>query len=431
MTENVICTDICIVGAGPAGLAASWQLSKLGIRHVLAEAESFPRHKPCGDIITSPVLRVLQRMDPDILQALKKENLLNPIWKTQIFPPNNQALSLDFLPFNGLPGEASCYAVSRYHLDAVLLEKVLSMEQVDFRESCRIKTIEKTEDGLLLHADNGILLKTRLAIFTSGSSGFLPSRLGRPVPDEECAIGIRAHYENVTWNVSQTALFLDLEEMPGGLYITPLPQGRCNVNLVLSLKKVRKEKTALKEKLEQLLQEKPVLREAFANARRIGNPEGSRLYLGLKKRPVSGANYLLAGDAAGLIEFFSGNGIPQALESGLLAAKTATAALESGCFSAPFLLQYDQDLYRKYPPGKLSTRLVFPLLHLRFFSRLMLRFLNFLSSRPHTNALLRDLLYAKKPGLILRNPGFYYALFFRKAPLVEPSAFRMHSSQQG
>jgi flavin-dependent dehydrogenase len=429
MTENVICTDICIIGAGPAGLAASWQLSKLGIRHLLAEAESFPRHKPCGDIITSPVLRALQRMDPEILQELKKENLLNPIWKTQIFPPNNQALSLDFLPFNGLPGEASCYAVSRYDLDAVLKEKVVSMQMVDFREFCRIKTIEKTEDGLLLQAENGTILKTKLAIFASGSSGLLPAKLGRQIPDQECAIGIRVHYENVHWNSTQTALFLDQEEMPGGLYITPLPQGRCNVNLVLSLKKVRKEKIALKEKLEQLLQEKPVLREAFAKARRIGTPEGSRLYLGLKKRPVSGANYLLAGDAAGLIEFFSGNGIPQALESGLLAAKTAAEALNTADFSAAFLLQYDQELYLKYPPGKLSTRLVFPLLHQRFFSRLLLGFLNYLASRPHTNALLRDLLYARNPGRILRKPGFYYALFFRRVP-AGSTALRL-SSQPG
>jgi flavin-dependent dehydrogenase len=264
-----------------------------------------------------------------------------------------------------------------------------------------------------LETESGLQIETRLLIVATGSGSRLPKQLGVHVPDNESAVGIRAHYENVQWDCRQTALFLEKELMPGGLYITPLPDGSCNVNLVMSLERIQKEKKPLRNHLEYLLQTHPVLKNAFANAVRKNVPEGSRLNLGLRRRSVSGSGFMLTGDAAGLIEFFSGNGIPQAYGSGMLAADTAVQALQQGNFSAEFLKAYDKALLKKYRPEKLSW-LLFPMLHKPMISNAVLNFIRYLAGRPQTNNLLRDLLYSKNPEKLARNPRFLKALLLKK-----------------
>lgn len=409
-TENFARTKICIVGAGPAGVAASISLSKEGIRHLLLDAAHFPRHKPCGDIITSGVLRVLNRLDADILQQLHLQEELNPIWHSLIYPPGGKAISLGFKPFDGNAGQPSCYSISRFALDEALIEKVRSSDIADFREGCRIKSLEIRQDGVLLHTESNKPILAELVILATGSGSSLPAKAGLPVSDDDCAIGIRAHYENTGWPSDQTALFLKPDMMPGGLYITPLSHGRCNVNLVFSLRKAKKDKVRLRDLMEEQIASLPELKEAFSGARISGNPEGSRLFLGIRRRQVSSNRILIAGDAAGLIEFFSGNGIPQAYGSGMLAAEVAAAAIRNGNFSASFLKQFDRRIWQKYQKGGLATRLFFPILHQTRVSRLLLRFLSFLASRPRTNSLLRDLLYSPQPVALLRQPAFWYKL---------------------
>jgi flavin-dependent dehydrogenase len=413
MAEERIQTGICIVGAGPAGAAASITLSKAGVAHLIVDAANFPRHKPCGDILTSGVLRALNRLNPEILSALKNENRLSSVWKTLVYPPNGQPISLDFLPLDGKEGEASCYSVSRHDLDLALIQQIRQSPFADFREACRIKSAENSENYMLLKTEGGLSIEASLVIFANGSGSKLLSSLGHSAANEETAVGVRAHYEGVNWKPEVTALFLHPECMPGGLYITPLAGGICNVNLVMSLEKVKNEKKILRDKMDEMIQSIPDLKSAFAAARRIGNPEGSKLFLGVRPRKVSGERYLLAGDAAGLIEFFSGNGIPQAYSSGEIAAKIALEILSGNNFTAKSMMTYDRELYRKIKPDKIGGQFIFPLLHRTFFSRLLLRFLNHLSARPLTNTLLRDLLYEKNPGKLLRSPAFLYRLLLK------------------
>jgi 2-polyprenyl-6-methoxyphenol hydroxylase-like FAD-dependent oxidoreductase len=112
MSEAVLRPQVCIVGAGPAGAAASLTLSQKGIAHLVVEADHFPRHKPCGDILTSPAIRAMNRLDPDLLEALKAAGQVNPIWQTHTFPPNGKPITIDFLPLDGREGIPSCYSVS-------------------------------------------------------------------------------------------------------------------------------------------------------------------------------------------------------------------------------------------------------------------------------------------------------------------------------
>ena len=414
---ETIQTEVCIVGAGPAGSAASLTLSKKGIPHLVVDAEVFPRNKPCGDILTTGVLRALNQIDPEILIEMKQQGLLNPIWHTLTYPPNGKPINIDFLPFDGKKGEPGCFSVSRREMDMLLVNKLLASGFADFRQGFRVATLKKTKPGFELCSDSGEIIQTKLLIIATGSGNSLLKQLGLEIPKSESAIGIRGHFEGLDWNLQETGLFLHPDIMPGGLYVTPLPDGTCNVNLVMSLNKVSDAGISLRERFDSVVKSIDVLNRKFSNAKRIGNFEGSMLFLGTRRRIVAGDSYMVAGDSAGLIEFFSGNGIPQAISSGRIAGETAISAIENQNFSASFLSDYEDKLYKKIKLNYAGGRIVLPLLHKPYYSGLVLKFLNFLSGRPQTNSMLRDLLYEKNPGKILRKPGFYYKLLFKREPV--------------
>ncbi len=61
--------DVIVVGAGPAGSAAAWELRQSGRDVVVLEKSAFPREKVCGDGLTPRGVKVLQEMGMDLSPA--------------------------------------------------------------------------------------------------------------------------------------------------------------------------------------------------------------------------------------------------------------------------------------------------------------------------------------------------------------------------
>ena len=66
----MIATDVCIIGAGPAGAAAALQLQQLHIPCIVVDKAVFPRDKICGDGLSGKVLTALNRIDKSIGERL-------------------------------------------------------------------------------------------------------------------------------------------------------------------------------------------------------------------------------------------------------------------------------------------------------------------------------------------------------------------------
>src|SRR5690606_35543296 len=147
-------------------------------------------------------------------------------------------------------------------------------------------------------------------------------------PRHHCA-GVRAYYRGVTGLDPQG--FIELiflkDLLPGYLWIFPLPDGRANVGLGLRSDVVRKRRTDLKKLLRTLLAEHPQLRGRFAQATAEGPVQGMGLPLASKRQALSGDGFMLVGDAAHLIDPFTGEGISHAMISGVHAANRAAEAL--------------------------------------------------------------------------------------------------------
>ena len=91
----------------------------------------------------------------------------------------------------------------------------------------------------------------------------------------------------------------------------------------------------------------PLLALKFKDAKQVGALEGFGLPLGSKETTISGSRFMLAGDAASLIDPISGDGIGNAMLSGKLAADQAIKSFKEVDFSAANMRNYDRSVYKK------------------------------------------------------------------------------------
>lgn len=120
---------------------------------------------------------------------------------------------------------------------------------------------------------------------------------------------------------------------------------------------------------------------------------------------------MLVGDAAYLIDPFTGEGIGNGLYSGRIAAMQAAAALTANDFSAERLKAYDAEVYRVMGPElKLSYRLQKLINYPWLFNTLM----KISSRNKQLQELLSCMFYEVDLRKKLTKPGFYWKLLWGK-----------------
>jgi flavin-dependent dehydrogenase len=230
--------------------------------------------------------------------------------------------------------------------------------------------------------------------------------------DKHFAIGIRGYFKNIgnADYPNHAELFLHRKMMPGGFYIAPFNNGVANVNVVMRSDVAKRNHLDLKKLFWEAIELHPTLKERFKNAEQIGKLEGGALHLGTKTRPISGDGYMIAGDAGGLIDLMSGNGIPQAMISGKFAAIQAAKAIANNDFSAAALKAYDANVYNKINKDLKLGKLLSPFIGNDFILNRATKALNFIATRNGAQAQLSSLLYTKNVAAQLINPMFYWKL---------------------
>lgn len=409
-------TPICIIGAGPGGLATSLYLSRKSIPHIVVEKETFPRHKACADSVSGTTLRALYEVEPDFVENLRGRAQLVDLTGVTFHAPNHHHFSIDFLPLEKGTNLPSCHGIRRIDFDQYLKELVLTYDGVQLLENFAVARIDRGPDGVLVGDASGRRrVQAQMVILATGSNSRLPQLLGAPpVPDQHRALGVRAYYRGVEYPIEQrhSELFLTKELMPGGFYFTPLSEDLVNVNVVMLSRVVKKRKVRLGELMQDLLRHHPVLKERFRRAELVSRIEGSALNLGTGRQPLSGDRFLLVGDAAGLIDLITANGIPQAFASARIAAEFAERAIAQNDFSAHAFADYDPSIYRRVENYLKLSKLVAPFLGRPWFDRLALGVLNFTAANFDRHRLLQELIYDSNVGKTLSRPSFYYHLLF-------------------
>ncbi len=405
---------IVIVGAGPAGCSSSMFLSQKKIPHLILDKSAFPRDKICGDALSGKVVEVLKKYDEKIIHRMAGDstNFLGS-WGVKFVAPNGKALDIPFKKNTSLEPHAPGFISRRTHFDNFMVNQldpdfaqliseaeVISIEKEKHKNTLNYKSNEKEESldfDIIVgcDGDRSIVEKT----FVNGAME----------PEHYCA-GIRAYYSNVSGLHPQNFIelhFLD-ELLPGYFWIFPLGDGTCNVGAGMLSASVGKRKVNLKAQMLKAIAENPNINYRFSNATLEGKISGWGLPLGSKKRSLSGNNYLLTGDAASLIDPFTGEGIGNALYSGYFAARAIKKGIDTGDFSAAFFAaNYDVPVYeRLWSELKLSHTLQ----KLSKYNKLF----NFVVNRAERSETLRDTISCMFEDLDLRaqfrNPGFWWKM---------------------
>lgn len=343
-------TEVCILGAGPGGVATALKLNQLGIPCILIDRATFPRDKVCGDAISGKVLTLLKRLDPAILHRFSQQSYQIGINGITFVTPNFREVYIPFRPLRAenvptTPG----YVARRIDFDHFLIEEVKRHANIQLFENIAIENFVKTEAGFLLsNANDHFQVETKLLIDASGAHSTFSRKIAGLEKDPQHHAGaIRAYYKNVQMpRADAIELHFIQSVTPGYFWIFPLPNGTVNVGLGLRTDVLSKRKVNLREELQKILETHPIFKKRFANATLEGEIKGFSLPLGSKIRPISGDHYLLVGDAGHLIDPLTGEGIGNAFYSGFIAAEQAQACLQVQNYSADFMKNYDQRVQR-------------------------------------------------------------------------------------
>ncbi len=345
-------TDVLIAGAGPAGASTSVFLSREKIKHIIIDKTVFPRDKICGDAMSGKTVGMLKRIDDNWQQHFLSNNRSVVSNGIQFIGSKNICLDIPFRLQNTNANEPLGFVSKRIDFDNNLFSLIKS-EYADCMLNTAIDDIEYTNDGVLVKIKQDGSVKTiftKMIVGAEGRGSIVAKKLAHhTVEQKHYSAGIRAYYSNVSGLHKENFIELHfLKEMqPGYFWIFPLPNGTANVGMGMLSSAVSSQKVNLKQMMQDIIDKHPVIRERFKNATLQAKVEGWGLPLGSKKRNISGERFLLTGDAGSLIDPFTGEGIGNAMVSGLVASRQIKKAIAANNFSADFLKEYDKELYKK------------------------------------------------------------------------------------
>lgn len=414
-TVFMLQTDICILGAGPAGATAALHLANKGIPSLLLDKATFPRDKICGDALSGKVVNELRRISPELPDLLGRQEAALPSWGIHFISPGGHKLSVPFVQqYNPEQDVPAGYISKRVDFDDFLVRQVRQRPEIDFRESMEISKYERMpEGGFILSGRQGEpLVQAKLLLVANGAQSGFTRHVAKleQEPAHYCA-GLRAYYKNVQGmdadNFIELHFFKDF--LPGYLWVFPLPNGEANVGVGMLSSAVSSKKVNLKKEMQRMLAEHPKLRERFANAEVVDSIKGFGLPLGSKKRSISGDNYMLLGDAGALIDPFTGEGISNAMISGRWAAEHAAKSIASQDFSAATLQGYDKAVYnRLWKELRLSRHLQKMLRYPWLFDAIAARASKNPTLAETISCMLNDIDLRER----FRQPSFYAKLLF-------------------
>lgn len=347
-------TKVIIIGAGPAGAGTSMYLTLAGIPHIIIEKATFPRDKVCGDACSGKTAFVLRKANPAWLQEVfKHAEKFTPSHGIVFVAPNGKPLNIAYNPNRKPEDLAPGFTTPRLVFDNFLFEKLPS-QYATIYQGADVKDIKHNENGVTVtftKGDETYEVNAPLIVGADGDKGIVRKTfLNTGESPKAYAVGLRAYYKGVTELHKENFIELHFlpEMLPGYFWIFPLPNGMVNVGVGILSERIREKKINLREQMLHAIKTNPNISHRFANATLVDKIQGWGLPMGMEQLPVSGDNFLLVGDAASLIDPFSGEGIGNALYSGMLAAYAIEKALAEKQYTRSFLKQaYDDVLYKR------------------------------------------------------------------------------------
>ncbi|MGH9085468.1 MAG: NAD(P)/FAD-dependent oxidoreductase [Acidimicrobiales bacterium] len=317
--------DVVVVGGGPAGAAAAITLARAGRHVVLVDKATFPRDKICGDGLTAGALRMLE--------DLGLEPASVPSWHhvddVVVSSPSHREVTFP------LPRQVGSYAVvaRRTELDAALLD-VARRTGATVHDGHAVTAAVEHADRVVVEVEGLGPVAARYAVAADGMWSPMRKLLGVATPgylgewhafrQYFTNVGPRAAHELFVW--------FEPDLLPGYAWSFPLPGGVANVGFGIQRDGGKVARVQDMKALWPDLLARPHIRAVLGPDARPESPHRAwPIPARVDDAVLTTGRTLLAGDAAAATDPMTGEGIGQALLTGILAAE----AIQAGQLDAP------------------------------------------------------------------------------------------------
>ncbi|MEM3372909.1 MAG: geranylgeranyl reductase family protein [Candidatus Anstonellales archaeon] len=400
--------DVIVIGAGPGGSACASFCAIKGLKTLLVDKQKFPREKICGDALSGKSIEVLEKLD--LIKDIEKQQ--HAYIKSIIFSgPNGKEVEISF---EKEKGDYHGYCIKRIYSDNVIYQKAKKLcDTIEEFEVIDLKYEKEFVEviGLDKKTNSQKAFKAKLVVGADGAYSKVAKINGLDkIEYEHHCTALRTYFSNVKGNNKEHAIELHFveEAIPGYFWIFPVGNNEWNVGIGMITKDMQERRVNLKDVLMKVI-ESEKFKERFKDAKMIDSIKGWTLPFGSKKRKMYSYRTMLVGDAAQLIDPFTGEGQGNALVSGLIASEVAKMANKKNDFSEEFLKIYNEKVYETLW-NELNTS--YQLQKMSKFKWL----LNFVISKAAKSEKVREtitsMLSGRKPKNHLFNPLFYIELLF-------------------
>lgn len=293
--------DAIVVGAGPAGSTTAYRLAKGGASVLLLDRARFPRDKPCGGGLTLRAVRLLPTDVEAVVEDVVDRFELRLGYRTRYERSFREPL---------------CLMTQRRRLDQHLAERAATAG-ADFRDGVRVDGLEARDDAVLLRVE-GAPVEAAVMIGADGANGGSGRALGL---GQEIGHGVALEgnlsFDDAPAERYRRRLVAELGVIPGG-YGWIFAKGD-HVNVGVG--GWRSQGPRLREHLALLCAEHGL------DAARLTDVRGYRLPYATSRTEIARGRIALIGDAAGLVDPLTGDGMYEAALSATLASETALDVL--------------------------------------------------------------------------------------------------------
>ena len=424
--------DAIVVGGGPGGSSAAGYLAKSGARVLLIEKDVWPRDKICGDAVGGKSLSHVNELGVKAdLESTPHFRVTGIVFSS----PKGNSVRVP-LPEEDVQRLEAGYALPRAQFDSLLFNRCQAM----VREA----------DGLVIQGG-----EVRSVLFDDGAGGEDPGegagdarhasgvvvRIGGRSGEERtyytrelvgaagyrCPVarsvvessynevmmdrdhycgGYREYWQNVKGcetNVGDIEIHFVDSVIPGYFWLFPVSENVVNVGIGMVMGLLDKQKKKLKALQADVIANHPMFKERFAEAEMVpGSAKGWQLPFGSPRKKTSRQprrssmnGIRLVGDAASLIDPFSGEGVGNALVTGEMAARHITE-------KRPFL-EYQDEVWKVLGPELINS---YRMQKLSRKSWLLNWFVGKAEKKPALQEMMTEMIASKEAQENLHSPWF-------------------------